>query len=109
MATYVSRHIPVENHCNHDAQENDNCQRVDQTQPVNTRIKDMQIVIPSSSLKSVKTSLSCYAYVLALTHGVSDSYVQFMKLDDLRRTWCTHCPENFVCVTNLVIPVFAQQ
>ena len=47
---YVSRYATVDNHGDHRTEENNDHKRVDQAEPVNARVEDMEIVIPSSSL-----------------------------------------------------------
>lgn len=55
--TYVSGNTPKENHGYHDAEEHNDDQRIDETEPMNAGVENMQIVIPTSSLE--QSSASC--------------------------------------------------
>ena len=48
--TYISRYASVDNHGDHHAEENNDHKRVDQAEPMDAWVEDMEIVIPSSSL-----------------------------------------------------------
>ena len=50
---YISRYATVDDHRNHSAKENDDHERVDQTEPMDTRVKDMKVVVPSSCLLGI--------------------------------------------------------
>ena len=47
---YIARYATVDDHGDHRTEENDDHNRVDQAKPMDARIEDMEIVIPSSSL-----------------------------------------------------------
>jgi len=51
---YISRHAAVDNHGDHRTEENHDHKRIDQAEPMDTRVKDMEIVVPSSSLSRFK-------------------------------------------------------
>jgi hypothetical protein len=48
---YITRHTSQEDHGHHDAKEYDNDERVDQTEPMYTRVEDMEIIVPARCLK----------------------------------------------------------
>ena len=48
--TYISGYAAVDNHRDHHAEENNDHKRVDQAEPMDAWVEDMEIVIPSSSL-----------------------------------------------------------
>ena len=50
---YISRYAAVDNHGDHRTVENNDHKRVDQAEPMDPRVEDMEIVIPSSSLLRV--------------------------------------------------------
>ncbi len=47
---YISRYATVDDHRNHSAEEHNDHKRVDQAEPMNTGVKDMKVVVPSSCL-----------------------------------------------------------
>lgn len=50
VTAYVARNTAKEDHRDHDAEEDHDDQRVHQTEPMDTRVKDVKIVIPASGL-----------------------------------------------------------
>ena len=50
METDITRDGPEENHRDHDAQEDDDDDRVDEAEPVDARVEDVEVVVPSGGL-----------------------------------------------------------
>lgn len=48
---YIPRDTSQENHGYHDTEEHHNDQRVDQTEPVYTWVKDVKVVVPACGLQ----------------------------------------------------------
>ena len=80
--TYISGYATVENHRDHHAEENNDHKRVDQAEPMDAWVEDMEIIIPSSSLLRFNWLLDM-EMAKGFTHGVEDSCVQ-----DVIRTDC---------------------
>lgn len=71
--TYISRNISPKNHADHDTQEGRDHERIDQTKPMDAWIENVQIVVPSRSLKSRYKHQCIRVIYIERTHGVSDS------------------------------------
>ena len=54
---YISSYTTVDDHRDHSAEENNNYERINQAEPMDTWIKYMKVVIPSSCLQGVDKSL----------------------------------------------------
>jgi hypothetical protein len=52
--TYVSRYTAQQDHGDHDAEENDDDQRIHETEPMYPWVKYMKIIVPASGLGMVR-------------------------------------------------------
>jgi hypothetical protein len=58
VSTHITRDRPEEDHGNHNTQEDNNDDRVHETEPMNLFVKDVKVIIPPGCLVSQKKKKS---------------------------------------------------
>lgn len=73
ISAHISRDRAHKDDGYHNAEENHNHDRVNNAEPVYFGVENVQIIVPTGSLRDIDLTSSFKAVILTRTHGVSDS------------------------------------